>query len=338
VVPSLPGLGFSDPFQTDEGLAKKTMGVVNALMLRLNYTFYLASGTGGGRGSPGGMDYYLLRMLGEGYPESCLGVHMIEPCVERPKLSGHSPWEWVKLVFARFFGAEIFGYTKQDFRALEASAAKLAETKRDGDKVRQVVRGVGMLGLTQPNTLSYALCDSPVGLLSLVCAALRKATPTHRLSPTEVVDLTQLAWLPGPEAGMRFCGAVVHEIQSSSTESWRGRKSRIAVTVFGADGDEDYRCPAWANTRHQVLWAQRIPGCIGIPVWERSSTLVDGIRGLASAVKGVDRRLEVRELEGVVVDDVASGDGGGEEERESVLDIQLDIDSPDTTVAVQKGG
>jgi len=66
--------------------------------------------------------------------------------------------------------------------------------------------------------------------------------------------------------------------------------------------------------------------------------LVDGIRGLASAVKGVDRRLEVRELEGVVVDDVASGDGGGEEERESVLDIQLDIDSPDTTVAVQKGG
>jgi hypothetical protein len=175
-----------------------------------------------------------------------------------------------------------------------------------------------------------------VGLLSLVCSALRRKAPDHKLSNTEIIDVTQLAWLPGPEAAARFWAAAVEEIVEMRNE--KAKKSRVAVTEFGVDGLEgEYFSPAWAKGKHDVVFAQRVPGRAGLAVWEKVEVLVNGVRGLAREVESLDPRLKVRELDTVVVHggetipEEPEGEGEGVQEHEHGM--QLDVESPDTVVA-----
>jgi hypothetical protein len=363
VVPSLPGLGFSDAYNRGNGSGdgipgqlESTATLFDTLMARLGYTFYLCSSTGSGASSPAGIDYHLARLVGEKYPESCLGVHLIQPVVEKPQL-GRGSWEWVKYRIARFFHAGVWGYEADDFTALttsEKNAKILKKLNRTGDPESQPLvqssssrAGYGAftaLGLREPNTFAYALCDSPVGLLSLVCSALRRTSPQHRLNSTEIIDFTQLAWLPGPEAGMRFWAGAVGEISALEQQEKRNRRerARVAITVFGVDGTgfgegEGYTPPAWSNARHDVVFAQRVPGDAGLVSWERTDVVVAGIRGLAREIELRDGRLKVKGLDGVSVGPIVEVDEESSlvsEERDE-HGLQLDVESQDTVVAVE---
>ncbi|PMD52871.1 alpha/beta-hydrolase, partial [Hyaloscypha bicolor E] len=270
VVPSIPGLGFSDAFQCENGLLEKTAEVFDTLMRRLGYEFYIATATGSGRESPSEIDYHLAGIVGEKFPGSCLGVHLLEPCVERPRF-GRETWGWAKFALARFFHMSLFGYQEADWVALR----EMGTAGGYG--------AVGMVGLREPNTFAYALCDSPVGLLSLVCSAMRRKSPQHSLTRPEIIDVTQLAWLPGPEGAARFWAAAVKEV--GVLEKQKRTRGRVAVTVFGSDGvDGDYVCPAWANAKHDVVFAQRAAGKSGLSPWERTDVLIAGIRGLAREI------------------------------------------------------
>jgi hypothetical protein len=344
VVPSIPGLGFSDAFQCEDGLLEKTAEVFDTLMRRLGYEFYVASATGAGRESPSGIDYQLARMIGERFPGSCLGVHLVEPCVERPRI-GRETWGWAKFVMAEFFHANVFGYEEGDWVALRESAKmteQIGDRRRISDEERPLLRvgtaggygAVGMVGLREPNTFAYALCDSPVGLLSLVCSSLRRKNPQHNLSSAEIIDVTQLAWLPGPEGAARFWTAAIKEV--GALERQKRTRGRVAVTVFGSDGaDGDYLCPAWANVKHDVVFAQRATGKAGLSPWERTDVLIAGIRGLAREIELLDGRLKVKPLEAVIAEEeTIPEEAGVEDSREDGYRMQLDVESPDTVVAV----
>lgn len=317
----------------------KTAAMFNDLMLRLGYAYYLASGTGAGRDSLAGIDYHLPRILGEEYRDSCLGVHLIEPCVEPPTAG----LEWMKFAVVKMFNLEAWGYEKSDLLAL-AAARRAARIERDRDDERTPLLGTskqrygaaGVLGLREPNTLMYALCDSPVGLLALVLSALKRKSPKQKLTQLQVIDLTQLTWLPGPEAGARFWAAAAREAEGySPSTTKRAKKSRVAVTVFGSDGEASeagYLCPAWASSKHVVLFVQRAGGRAGIAAIQRVDEVVDGIRGLAREVERVDGRLRIRPLEEVVVLEEPVVDAIDGEEGE--LNMQLEVASPATVVTV----
>jgi hypothetical protein len=333
IIPSLPGLGFSDSFTSHSPTPlADTADVLNALMCRLGYETYLVSGTGSGKESPAGVDYYLPLLLSERW-ENCRGVHLISPDLQRPRWGS---WAWWRFVVARFFHAGIFGYEISDFKALQADSRR-REVLGEGERMNLLRRktgggygAVGMIGLREPNTLAYALCDSPVGLLSLVASALSKRSPKHMLEMESVVDVCQLAWLPGPEAGMRLWSRAVGEVESLKV---RGRKrterARVAVSVF-EDEEEGYVCPAWAEIDHDLIWSQRVGGRAGLVPWEQQGVVVEGVRGLAEALKKVDARLRITELESVVVESEETI----VEEDEEGDGLQLDVESPDTVVAV----
>ncbi|TAQ87248.1 hypothetical protein B7494_g4413 [Chlorociboria aeruginascens] len=331
IIPSLPGLGFSDAMPMEEGLLESTAEIFDILMRRVGYEHYVASGLGSGRESPAGIDYWLLRLLGERYKDSCLGVHILDPLFEQPK-----GWEWVKFQIAKFVGGGVWGYEKEDFSALRASRIPLdprtGELKPFVSKKKGIGYGaVGMIGLREPNTFAYALCDSPVGLLSMVCSALRRKSPGHKLSDTEVIDVTQLAWLPGPEAGTRYWAGVVTEIEKLDKAKTTG--SRVAVTIFGSDGDANgYICPAWGSGKHNIVSAQRVPGKSGLIARDKMHIVASGIRGLAREIDRVDGRLRVRSLDAVAI---GSGEDLIPEEDEGGHGMQLDVESPDTIVAVE---
>ncbi|KAL8306212.1 hypothetical protein RB600_008875 [Gaeumannomyces tritici] len=285
VVPSLPGLGFSDALPSGAPAVPTSAELLDGLMRRLGYARYLATGAASARSSPARVDWLLLDRLATHHRESCRGVHLISPPLARPSLaSSSSVVELAKWLVISLFGLAIWGYCKEDLAALSPSKASsgagvggragsvasgrskprnglLAKRRKsllggsNGDHKGSApagnsksapnpheATGLGSLGLREPNTIAYALCDSPTGLLVFIIKMLRllagpgvagggaalllppdvqaaaaaaeeegyysdykKTTSTvPTLTYERVVTLANLAWLPGPEYALRF--------------------------------------------------------------------------------------------------------------------------------------
>ncbi|KAK3325403.1 Alpha/Beta hydrolase protein [Apodospora peruviana] len=258
VIPSLPGLGFSDALPNNLAPVPAAAEVLNSLMARLSYPHYLASGTGPGHVSPAQIDWKLINRLATYYPTSCVGSHFISPLLEAPKIN-EAPWEWAKWNVANFFRAGILGYSDDDFEALDRVRRPLWEPKpssTDSSSRKLIAAGNEQLDLREPNTLAYALCDSPAGILAFVLKSLRTLGPTEEatFSQEQIITLTNLAWLPGPEYAMRFwahCATHAEVVEEKpkhaapakakkdgSTGGGEVMKPSVAITVFmGGKGE-----------------------------------------------------------------------------------------------------
>lgn len=273
-------------------------------MKRLGYPFYLSTNAGAGISSPGQIDYKLADWLSTQHADSCLGTHLISPPLTQPR-PRDALLDWAKWSIAKFFRASIWGCRSEDLSALKQSS-KAAKTTAGRANPQDPA-------LAEPNTLSYALCDSPTGLLVFVMKGLRLLAPSREFTPTEIVNFTQLAWLPGPESAMRFWAYCQRHPERAGARS--AGKPRVALTVFlggertpsrrnngsgnaGPDTDvsegvrSPYFCPAWARSRYEVLYTNRASGDAGLLAWERPELIASGVRGLAAAVLKVDQRLE----------------------------------------------
>ncbi|KAI1328821.1 alpha/beta-hydrolase [Xylariaceae sp. FL0255] len=313
VIPSLPGLGFSDALPTNSAVISTTADMLDLLMKRLDYPHYLVTNSGTATASPAEIDYKLVEYLSIQYSDSCLGTHFISPPLAQPKIQ-EAPLEWAKWSIASFFEAPILGYRTEDFSALRHNGYTPSSKKSATPKQF----GLNRLGLTEPNTLAYALCDSPTGLLVFAMKGLRTLAPQKQFTPTEIINFAQLAWLPGPEAAMRFwahCSQHPEKIEKkkkSTTRPWvsvtvfLGKEQQGATNLQGENvadvevtipklpsaGEHAYSCPSWARTKYNVLHANRASGTPGLLAWERPEIIAAGVRGLASALLKIDQRLK----------------------------------------------
>ena len=147
--------------------------------------------------------------------------------------------------------------------------------------------------LTLPTTLTlaYSLCDSPTGLLSLILLGLQKLAPEHTLTEKELVTIVQLAWLPGPEGGLRYWSGADAEIKRAERLGGKPEKrATVAITSYaeaqgyGAPkGEGQWYSPVWAESRHNVCHVSRRDGARGLP-WEQGDHLLEGVRALAKSV------------------------------------------------------
>lgn len=344
VIPSLPGLGFSDALPNNTPVISSTGEMLNSLMTRLDYPHYLASNLGSGSASPAEIDWQLVNYLASEHSGACLGAHFISPPLAQPKLQ-EAPLEWAKWSIASLLKVPMLGYSSEDFSALQRS--RPAQKSKKSAYPPQF--GLNQLGLREPNTLAYALCDSPTGLLVFAMKSLRMLGSRQEFTPTEIITFTQLAWLPGPEAALRYWAYCLQHPETVTKKP--PPRPRIAITVFLGDEpaemetedqpeaqngaqpeagevemqkpavkteDKDgYACPSWANARYQVLHTHRASGKSGLLAWERPELIVAGVRGLAREVLKLDSRLkpapvpETVPLQQVVADiNEASGPGG----------------------------
>jgi len=160
VAPSIPGFAFSDPVPEAGNNMHATAEIFDALMKGLGYHQYLLHGTGWG--------FRVARMLALFHPGSCLGIHTVNPEVPAPSTAfdsiyGNSPRP------EDYMAGYMFPVT--DWSTTSPSAA--APTWPHSTSVANVDR---------PQTLAYALCDSPSGLLSYIVDAIRpalSASPPH---------------------------------------------------------------------------------------------------------------------------------------------------------------
>ncbi|EHK41892.1 hypothetical protein TRIATDRAFT_130130 [Trichoderma atroviride IMI 206040] len=300
VMPSLPGLGFSDPLPSSVHTVSKTAEMLDTLMKQLGYRYYIASNSGSSITPKGSIDWKIINHLAASYPGSCLGVHLVSPPWKAPE-ARKNPVEWLKLTVAKSLKAGILGYTKEDIASLRTSDRQRAK-KKDSDMTT-----IGAFGAYDPNTLAYALCDSPTGLLVFFLTLIRMLGSEKEFTATELVTITKLTWLPGPEGALRLW-AENDILAREEAELKPSHRVKAAITVFltddGAsqDGPDSaqktdslssfsYVCPNWGKQHYDVVWTGRIQGNQGLLAWERPQIIADGARNLAKALLAVDKRL-----------------------------------------------
>ncbi|MCO1655271.1 epoxide hydrolase family protein [Pseudonocardia humida] len=130
VIPSLPGVGFSGPTTTPGWGVDRTARAWVELMHRLGYDRYLAAGSDTGS--------MISPQMGRIDPDGVLGVHVAQV-----------------YSFPSGDPAEFEGLTPEDYAGL-ARMQWFQDTKS----------AFNVLSSQQPQTLAYALADSPLGLLA----------------------------------------------------------------------------------------------------------------------------------------------------------------------------
>jgi pimeloyl-ACP methyl ester carboxylesterase len=166
VAPSIPGFAFSGPTRETGWGLQRISEAFAALMSRLGYERYGAQG--------GGFGALLSPELGRSHPDRVVGVHVNGFLVMPPR----DP-------------AQLAELTERERQRLET----FKRFWRNG-------RAYAAIQATRPQTLAYALTDSPVGQLAWIVEKFKEWTASSK-RPGDAVDRDQLLtnvtvyWLTG---------------------------------------------------------------------------------------------------------------------------------------------
>lgn len=189
IAPSLPNYGFS------QGVSKRGFGLAqyaetcHKLMLKLGYRRYVTQA--------GDWGFWITRAMGRLYPESCRVSHFNMVCVNAPSAEK---------------GKEYHGEDK-------AGLERTQWFEEEG-------RGYNYEQSTKPQTLAYALHDSPVALLAWIYEKLHDWTDSYPWSDDEILTWVSVYYFSraGPGAAHR----IYYEVQHTSSRP--GSDGKVACT------------------------------------------------------------------------------------------------------------
>ncbi|MEU5942488.1 epoxide hydrolase family protein [Micromonospora sp. NPDC047548] len=220
VAPSLPGFGFSSPLA---GPGWHTSRVANAwaeLMKRLGYHRYGAQG-----GDTGAI---VSPELGRIDPDHVIGVHVNNLGT-----------------FPSGDPAELVGLTEAD----QARLALMTTWGRD-------MSGYAIVQSTRPQTISFALTDSPVGQLAWIVEKFKEWTDPNAALPDDAVDrdliLTDVSvyWLTSTAGSAA-------RIYYEDARTWGQAKPRSGVPTGVAVFPNDITIRPLAERDHNVVhWSE----------------------------------------------------------------------------------
>jgi len=219
VIPSIPGYGFSGPTRETGWDTRRVARAWAELMSRLGYERYVTQG--GDWGSPISLE------VGLADPDHVAGVHVNMLATfppEDPALFAGLPAEdLARLDFAQTFEQDGAGWRK--------------------------------IQSTRPQTLAYALTDSPVGQLAWIVEKFYEWTDSAK-APEEAVDrdflLTNVMvyWLTGTAGSSAQLYYESNRLDADFVSTWAGPWNLtmpVGVAVFPADAVRPVR-----------RWAERI--------------------------------------------------------------------------------
>lgn len=209
VCPSLPGFGFSaKPTSTGWGVPK-IAGAWAQLMSRLGYARYAAQG--GDWGSA------VTTAIGAMDPEHCIGIHITLAMGTRPNVEGEpTPEETRALNGIKYYADWDSGYSKQQ--------------------------------ATRPQTLGYALTDSPAGQAAWILEKFWAWTdcdghPENIFSRDELLDNVMMYWVTATAASSA-------RLYWESFEKRRGKMPQVTVPTGVAVFPKEIVAPVrrWMET------------------------------------------------------------------------------------------
>jgi len=231
VLPTYPGYGFSGkPQGTDWGPAH-VAHAWHELMLRLGYTRYVSQG--------GDWGAIISQVMAVQAPEGLLGIHVNMP--------GTVPPNVLRLIRNREPVPSSFS------NAEKVAFAGLEYFYRKGFGYAEMMN-------TRPQTLGYALADSPVGMLAFFYDKFTEWTygrdPEKALTRDEILDDVTLYWLTntGTSSSRSYWDAA--QSGGGPFNAVEISKVPVAVTVFPS---EIYRAPrSWGEQTFKKLiyWSE----------------------------------------------------------------------------------
>ncbi|KKP06361.1 hypothetical protein THAR02_01509 [Trichoderma harzianum] len=159
VAPSLPNFGFSDKVTKKAFGLKQYAETMHKVMLKLGYDKYVTQG--------GDWGYMVTRAISLRYPDHCLAVH-VNVMPARPTL-----WRSVWLAAKYYLGL----LSEDEQKGLFRSFWYLKHSS-----------GYMILQSTKPNTIGFALADSPVALLAWVYEKLQEWTDEYPWTDQEILE------------------------------------------------------------------------------------------------------------------------------------------------------
>lgn len=207
VAPSIPGFGFSVPVREVGWTSGRTARAFAELMRRLGYERYGAHGGDIGAGVAGSMSPV--------DPDRVVGVHVTS---DPPSA----------VSFAMFSGdpAMAPGLSEEE----QARVESMKQHSADG-------MGYLQIQTTRPQTLAYALTDSPVGQLAWIAEKLKEWTHPGADLPEDAVDRDQLLTNISLYWFTRSGASAAHALyESMHAQEW-GEEGPAPTgwAVFGAD-------------------------------------------------------------------------------------------------------
>lgn len=223
VIPSLPGYGFSGRPSSPGWGIERIARCWQQVMSALGYDRYAAAGSDWGTS--------ISSVLGQLDREHVVGIHLVPP------IAGPDP-SWTP--------------TPDEQRALDDLFRRGREASAYGEQHR-----------TAPQTVGYALLDSPAGLLAWMGEKLLGWTgPTTPLTPDQVLDQVTLYWLTGTAAS----SARLYAESIEQVSRWIGGEVDqpvevpVGASVFAGELPRPSR--RWAQRRYPDIryWAEHDTG------------------------------------------------------------------------------
>ncbi|KAK4125742.1 alpha/beta-hydrolase [Parathielavia appendiculata] len=268
VVPSLPNFGFS------EGVTKPDFGLqqyaetVHKLMLQLDYRKYVSQG--------GDWGLAITRLLALYYPQRLLASHINFVRAHPPTLTRHPSLYLQSLLRPAYTAAERAGFARSRWFWQEGG-------------------GYNVLQGTRPHTVSFALADSPAGLLAWIYEKLREWTDEYPWTDDEVLTWVSLYAFSraGPAASARIYYEAYHGSKAAQerTRRWIGGV-KLGFSIFPRDIEVP---PAlWGRTLGPVVFERVHEDGGHFAAWEKPEALVGDLRemfGKDGKAKGVLEEL-----------------------------------------------
>lgn len=228
VIPSIPGYGFSERPANTGWNPERVARMWDTLMKRLGYTRYVSQG--GDHGS------VISNVLGRQAPQGLLGIHLTMPAA---------------------VPGELFTAINE---GLPSPVTLSADEQQAFDKLSHFFTrnaAYGAMMVTRPQTIGYALNDSPAGMAAWSYDKITQWTdsngePERVLTRDEILDDLSLYWLTNTSASAaRFYWENNNNNFSSTTQKTHEVKVPVAITVFPG---EIYQAPhSWAKAAFPEL-------------------------------------------------------------------------------------
>lgn len=202
VLMSLPNYGFSQGTQKRGFAIEQYAETCNKLMLKLGYGEYVTQG--------GDWGFYITRAMSLMYPQHVKATHLNFDFGTAPTWSQHP---WLSLQHA------LTPYTIREKKGL--ARAQWFQEEGSGYRLEQG---------TKPQTLGYALSDSPIALLAWIYEKLHDWTDDYPFTEDEILDWVSLYWFStaGPAANVR----IYYEATHSWNKPSQGKITRESVSEY----------------------------------------------------------------------------------------------------------
>lgn len=196
VAPSIPGFGFS-PAPARSGVGPEVVARAFKILMTdvLGYPWFITQG--------GDFGSFITRSVAIQYPESVVAQHLNMFPVSPPTLLS------APLAFLRWKLQHVF-YSRFEREALKVRSN--FEIDQSGYLEQQ---------RTRPQTLGFALGDSPVGLLAWFVEKFHDWVDCHdAFSKEDIITLVMMHWIQGATPGLRFYREAFGEGQSEAEKTF----------------------------------------------------------------------------------------------------------------------